>query len=127
MCYLLEGGWRLLCAFALALSGIVCFRIAKGRRIQRVRKRWHYPQKSSGAEWERDAAKQFDDALASCTLTLNKRPIHIIIKTIVIASVLASVLFGVHIYLDPPEDHPGSCLLVFAAFVVLVCYYGDGD
>ncbi|MFA7173942.1 MAG: hypothetical protein WC340_11110 [Kiritimatiellia bacterium] len=124
-----DGGWRLLGVFPLfwmVLSGNVCYKIAKEIILQRLRKRWGYPQKSSSAEWEREAAKQFDDALASCILTCYKRPIHIILRTIVIASVLASVLYGAFVYLDPP-DHPDRLFLVFAAWLLLNWYYRDND
>ena len=124
MCYW-AGGWRLLCVFSLALSGSVCYGIAKVIIIQRVRKRWHYPQKSSQAEWERDAAKKFDDAEA-CTLTRYPRPIRIIIMTMVIPSVIASVLYGAFIYVVQ-EDHPERFLLVLAVFALLGWYYRNDD
>ncbi|HOR98925.1 MAG TPA: hypothetical protein PLZ74_11195 [Kiritimatiellia bacterium] len=125
MCHLLEGGWRLLCVFSLALSGSVCYDIAKLIIIQRVRRRWSYPQKSSLAEWERDAAKKFDDAEA-CTLTRYPRPIQIIIMTMVIPSVIASVLYGAFIYVAD-QDHPERIYLVIAAFALLDWYYRNDD
>ena len=124
MCHLLEGGWRLLYVFSLARSGYVCYEIAKLIIIQRVRRRWDNPQKSSWAKWERDAAKQFDDAL-SCTLTRYPRPIRIIIMTMVIPSVIASVLYGAFIYVG--QDHPERILLVIAAFALLGWYYRKDD
>jgi len=125
MCHLLEGGWRLLCVLLLALSGYVFYDIAKLIIIQRVRRRWSYPQKSSLAEWERDAAKKFDDAEA-CTLTRYPRPIQIIIMTMVIPSVIASVLYGAFIYVAD-QDHPERICLVIAAFALLGLYYRNDD
>jgi len=109
----------------LALSGYVFYDIAKLIIIQRVRRRWSYPQKSSLAEWERDAAKKFDDAEA-CTLTRYPRPIQIIIMTMVIPSVIASVLYGAFIYVAD-QDHPERIYLVIAAFVLLGWYYRNDD
>ena len=111
-----------MCVLLLALSGYVCYDIAKLIIIQRVRKRWHYPQKSSQAEWERDAAKRFDDAEASCI----PWPIHISIKIIVIAIVIASVLSGAFIYVAD-QDHPERIYLVIAAFALLGWYYRNDD
>ena len=124
MCHLLEGGW-LLGVLLLALSGYVCYDIAKMTIIRQVRRRWSYPQKSSLAEWERDAAKKFDDAEA-CTLTRYPRPIQIIIMTMVIPSVIASVLYGAFIYVAD-QDHPERIYLVIAAFVLLGWYYRNDD
>ena len=114
-----------MCVFSLALSGSVCYGIAKVIIIQRVRRRWSNPQKSSWAEWEKDAAKEFDDALASCTLARYTRPILIIIAKMVIASVIASVLYGAFIYVD--QDHPERIYLVIAAFALLGWYYRNDD
>ncbi len=105
----------------MALSGYVCYKIAKVIIIQRVRRRWANPQKSSQAEWERDAAKEFDDAEALCI----PWPIHISIKIIVIAIVIASVLYGAFIYVD--QDHPERVCLVIAAFALLGWYYRNDD
>lgn len=125
MCHLLEGGWRLLGVPLMAPSGYVFYDIAKLIIIQRVRRRWSYPQKSSLAEWERDAAKKFDDAEA-CTLTRYPRPIQIIIMTMVIPSVIASVLYGAFIYVAD-QDHPERIYLVIAAFALLGWYYRNDD
>ena len=109
----------------MALSGYVCYDIAKMTIIRQVRRRWSYPQKSSQAEWERDAAKKFDDAEAY-TLTRYPRPIQIIIMTMVIPSVIASVLYGAFIYVVQ-EDHPERFLLVLAVFALLGWYYRNDD
>lgn len=115
-----------MCVFSLALSGSVCYGIAKVIIIQRVRRRWDNPQKSSWAEWERDAAIQFDDALASFTLKGYPRPIQIIIMTMVIPSVIASVLYGAFIYVAD-QDHPERVCLVIAVWVILCWYYRKDD
>ena len=123
MCYFSDRGWRFLCVLALAFSGHVCYDISTMILIEQVRKQWHYPQKSSSAEWERNAAKQFDDAAASCILF---RWPHIIIKTMVIALVVVSVLSGAFIYVAD-QDHPERIYLVIGAFVLLGWYYRNDD